>query len=485
MQNDGWNFEHTYSKLPEIFYRPQCPTIAPAPQMVVFNHSLAQVLGLDASKLADRPEIFAGSVLPQGAVPISQAYAGFQFGHFNMLGDGRAVLLGEQISPEGRKFDIQLKGSGPTPFSRNGDGYAALLPMLREYIISEAMYHLGIPTTRSLAVVLTGKNVYREKILQGAVLTRVASSHIRVGTFDYISTFGTNEDIRTLADYSIQRHFPSIAKPESSDNNKYIKFFRAVCKLQASLISSWQLVGFIHGVMNTDNMAISGETIDYGPCAFMDSYDPDTVFSSIDTAGRYAYKNQPEIGAWNLSRLAEALLPSFHKDNSEAIELAKKEIEYYWDYYNKNWLSGMRAKLGITNEETNDTYLISELLKLLAENKLDYTNTFSTLSYPKKANQLSIEIPDFATWQNKWHSRLSRQPQNQHTISDIMQRHNPAIIPRNHRVEEALDAAEHGDFLVMHSLLAALAKPYETSEMYSQPPTPEVTACGYQTFCGT
>jgi len=367
--------------------------------------------------------------------------------------------------------------------------------MLREYIISEAMHHLGIPTTRSLAVVLTGKNVYREKVLQGAVLTRVASSHIRVGTFDYISAFGTMDNIRNLADYSIQRHFPKLERSESRNNNKYIKFLGEVCKLQASLISNWQLVGFIHGVMNTDNMAISGETIDYGPCAFMDSYDPDTVFSSIDTMGRYAYKNQPQIGAWNLSRLAQALLPLLHEEESKAIDLAKSEIEHYWDYYNKNWLSGMRAKLGITNEEIDDDGLVSELLGLMAEHKLDYTNTFHTLSltgnakypnddmYSNKASLLLNEIPSFATWQQKWQARLSRQPLNQHDILDIMQRHNPAIIPRNHHVEEALAAAEHENFTLIHDLLAALIKPYEESKIYSQPP--EIAACGYQTFCGT
>ncbi|MCL2571257.1 MAG: YdiU family protein [Defluviitaleaceae bacterium] len=478
MQNEGWNLEHSYKELPEVFYRNQNPEIAPAPQMIIFNHNLAESLGLDSSKLESRPEIFAGSALPHGAMPISQAYAGFQFGHFAMLGDGRAVLLGEQITPDGNRFDIQLKGSGPTHFSQNGDGYAALLPMLREYIISEAMYYLGIPTTRSLAVALTGKNVLRETVLKGAVLTRVASSHIRVGTFDYISSFGKMENTHNLADYCIWRHFPELEKAGHKDN-KYIRFFRAVAKRQASLIAKWQLVGFIHGVMNTDNMAISGETIDYGPCAFMNSYDPDTVFSSIDKMGRYSYNNQPKIGAWNLSRLAEALLPLFHEEENKAIELANKEIEYYWECYNKNWLSGMRAKLGITNEETEDTSLITELLELMWAHKLDYTNTFRALSYPIPLS----EIPDFSAWQTKWQSRLSRQPQSQNDVSDIMQKHNPAIIPRNHRVEEALAAAENEDFTIMHKLLAALSKPYEDCKIYSQPPEP--TGCKYKTFCGT
>ena len=434
----------------------------PAPQMVIFNQSLAKELGLNAVELMKVPDIFAGNMLPPNAKPISQAYAGYQFGHFNMLGDGRAVLLGEQITPSNHRYDIQLKGSGLTPFSRGGDGYAALLPMLREYIISEAMFSLGIPTTRSLAVVLTGKDVIREKVLKGAVLTRVASSHIRVGTFNYISTYGTPEDTRILADYSIQRHFPDI----QSEENKYILFFRKVAKLQAYLIANWQLVGFVHGVMNTDNMAISGETIDFGPCAFMDAYNPKTVFSSIDTRGRYAYGNQPKIGAWNLSRLAESLFPLFHEN--EAVDA----IEYYWECYNEAWMTGMRAKLGIANEEEGDIALIAELLDLMAEHRLDYTNTFRTLS--------STPMSELSTWYDKWQARLERQEEN---ASDIMRTHNPAIIPRNYRVEEALVVAENGDLTVLYSLLSALSKPFEDNEKYAQPPKP--TSCRYKTFCGT
>jgi len=471
MQTEGWNLEHTYTKLPKIFYHYQSPTTSPIPQMAIFNHSLAQSLGLDSRKLEHSPEIFAGSVLPHGAEPISQAYAGYQFGHFVMLGDGRAVLLGEQITPDGRRFDIQLKGSGPTPFSHNGDGYAALAPMLREYIISEVMHYLGIPTTRSLSVALTGRDIYRQKALKGAVLTRVASSHIRVGTFDYVSAFGTVDDTKKLADYSIHRHYPGAS---------YVEFLREVAKRQASLIASWQLVGFIHGVMNTDNMAISGETIDYGPCAFMDSYDPSTVFSSIDTAGRYSYKNQPSIGAWNLSRFAEALLPLIHNEKNKAIELANGSIEYYWECYEKFWLSGMRNKIGITNEEQQDIDLISELLQIMETHKLDFTNTFRNLPYPTN------DIHDLISWQKKWQTRLSRQPKTEEDIVTIMKMNNPAIIPRNHQVEEALAAAEHGDMSITHHLLSALRNPYEESDIhniYSLPP--KSTACKYQTFCGT
>ena len=480
MQNEGWNLEHTYTKLPKVFYRNQKPKPAPTPQMYIFNHQLAKTLGLDSEKLCVSPQIFAGSELPYGAKPISQAYAGYQFGHFNMLGDGRAVVLGEQITPNGSRFDVQLKGSGPTPFSRRGDGYAALLPMLREYIVSEAMFYLGIPTTRSLAVALTGRDVFRENVLQGAVLTRIASSHIRVGTFNYIASFGTYEDTQLLVDYCIWRHFPELKNLE----NRFILLLREVAKLQAKLIAKWQLVGFIHGVMNTDNMAISGETIDYGPCAFMDIYNPETVFSSIDTEGRYAFKNQPKMGAWNLSRFAESLIPLLNTNKNKAVELAKEEISHYWECYNDNWITGMKTKLGITNSEPEDDKLISELLDLMATYKLDYTNTFRTLCFPINETNSLLEIPEFVSWQKKWTARLNRQPLNQHQITDIMKQHNPAVIPRNHRVEEALASADEGDISKTHNLLATLSTPYEDSEIYSLPPSNE-TCNGYQTFCGT
>jgi len=463
MQNNNWNLEHTYTELPPMFFRNQKPEAAPAPQMVVFNHELAKTLGLPEDLQA-----FAGLTLPPGAKPISQAYAGYQFGHFAMLGDGRAVLLGEQITRDGRRFDIQLKGAGVTPFSRRGDGYAALMPMLREYIISEAMFHLGIPTTRSLAVVLTGKNVMRETVLKGAVLTRVAASHIRVGTFDYVAAYGTHEDVRLLADYSIRRHFPEI-----DGEDKYLLFLREVIKRQAHLIAQWQLVGFIHGVMNTDNMAISGETIDYGPCAFMDVYDPDTVFSSIDTHGRYAYKNQPGIGAWNLSRLAESLLPLLHEDKDKGVELAQNEISQYLEYYNENWCAGMRLKLGLANSEPEDATLFAELLDLMTRHKLDYTNTFRALAFME-------EIPALTPWHKKWLTRLTRQ-----ATTATMKDHNPAIIPRNHRVEEALAAADDGDISVMFDLLDVLRQPYEKHEKSRKYSQPYQGRCEYRTFCGT
>jgi uncharacterized protein YdiU (UPF0061 family) len=431
-----WNLQQSYTGLPKIFYRGQKPSTARNPEMVLFNHALARDLGLD--ELKDAPEVFSGSKLPEGAEPISQAYAGYQFGYFSMLGDGRAVLLGEQAAPDGSRIDIQLKGSGRTPFSRGGDGLAALGPMLREYIISEAMHHLGIPTTRSLAVAATGEKVYRERALPGAVLTRTASSHIRAGTFHYASAYGTTEDVRSLADYSIRRHSPKLQNQEG----RYLLFFREICARQASLIAKWQLVGFVHGVMNTDNMAVSGETIDYGPCAFMDRYDPDTVFSSIDTEGRYAYKNQPVIGAWNLARLAEDLLPLFHADEKRAVELAHEELERYWDSYNKHRLSGMRAKFGFAGEREGDAERVAEQLALMARDRLDFTSTFR-----------------------------AKNPAN------------PAVIPRNHHVEEALEAAERGDLTLVNGLLEAVRNPYEESEKYSRPP--EQFSCGYKTFCGT
>ena len=478
MSIEGWNLEHTYTELPQIFYQSQSPTEVPAPEMVVFNHELARRLGLNADKLAGAPEIFAGAKLPAGAKPIAQAYAGYQYGHFTMLGDGRAVLLGEQITLDGNRFDIQLKGCGRTPYSRRGDGLAALSPMLREYIISEAMFALGIPTTRSLAVALTGGDVIRERVLQGAVLTRVASSHIRVGTFDFVSAYGGKEDLQSLADYCILRHFP----PAQTHDNKYLSLMREVCRLQAALIAKWQLVGFVHGVMNTDNMAISGESIDYGPCAFMDVYHPDTVFSSIDTFGRYAYKNQPAIGAWNLSRFAESLLPLLDEDQDKAIELARAEIENYWERYHENWLAGMRAKLGLTGEEPEDASLIAQLLDLMKEHKLDFTNTFRALSFASREDSPLPGMPELTGWSEQWRARLRRGQQNQALAEEQMKSHNPAVIPRNHHVEEALSASEEGNLSVMESLLSALRSPYEESEAYSRPPA---AVCGYKTFCGT
>lgn len=477
MEQGKWNFNNSYTKLPKIFYTHQPPTTVRAPKLIILNHSLASSLGVPLDL-----NVFAGNEIPKGAEPLAQAYAGHQFGYFTMLGDGRAILLGEQITDSGERFDIQLKGSGRTPYSRGGDGRAALGPMLREYIISEAMHELGIPTTRSLAVVTTGETITREEYLPGAVLTRVAASHIRVGTFEYASRFGTSEDVRCLADYTIKRHFPSIATLE----NKYLQLLREVIKRQASLISKWQLVGFIHGVMNTDNMAISGETIDYGPCAFMDVYDPTTVFSSIDTHGRYSYENQPKMAVWNLARFAETLLPFLHDDKNKAVSIAQEELAKFESLYQEHWLSGMRAKLGLYNNEVEDLSLIKDILQLMQQHKADYTKTLQSLTFDKNDGQNLFSSPDYHHWHERWQARLSRQSISKDESKELMKSHNPAIIPRNHRVEEALAAANEGDLSKMHKLLDALKNPYRYTpeqEEFSTLPAPEL--CHYKTFCGT
>jgi len=476
----SWNLKNSYAELPEFFYSKINLSKVSSPKLVVLNNELAEYLGLDINELQSEEGVsyFAGNSVPKGSIPIAQAYAGHQFGYFTMLGDGRAMLLGEQITPNG-KYDIQLKGSGRTPYSRGGDGRATLGPMLREYIVSEAMHALDIPTSRSLAVVTTGEPVIREKILKVAILTRVASSHIRVGTFEYAANFGTEENVRQLADYTIDRHYKEIEK----DDFPYLSFLKEVVKRQASLIAKWQLVGFIHGVMNTDNMALSGETIDYGPCAFMDAYNPDTVFSSIDTYGRYAYKNQPKIAVWNLSRFAETLLPLLHEKNDKAIKLAQDAVAEFYELYHNNWISGMRKKLGIFNEEAEDEALIEELLYIMHKNNEDYTNTFIKLTFGNTLN----DSAEYKEWHNKWQARLQRQNKTKDELLELMKNSNPAVIPRNHRVEEALRAAEENeDYSVMDKLVSVLKRPFAHSadqKEYAELPPPSF--CNYRTFCGT
>ncbi|PDZ70984.1 hypothetical protein CN568_22190 [Bacillus pseudomycoides] len=481
----GWNLDNSYARLPESFFSTLCPTPVGLPKLIILNHPVATSLGLNIEELQseDGVAVLAGNRIPEGSIPLAQAYAGHQFGHFNMLGDGRALLIGEQITPSGERFDIQLKGSGRTPYSRRGDGRAALGPMLREYIISEAMHALGIPTTRSLAIVSTGELIIRETALPGAILTRVASSHIRVGTFQYAAASGSVEELKILADYTIKRHFPAI----QSQENPYLALLQEVMKQQASLIAKWQLVGFIHGVMNTDNMTISGETIDYGPCAFMDEYDPATVFSSIDTQGRYAYGNQPYIGVWNLARFAESLLPILHTDLEQAVQIAQNAISDFGTLYEKHWLAGMRTKLGIFNEEAEDKALIDELLKIMEKYRADYTNTFLALTFGTHKDTDLFKSQEFTKWNEKWQARLSRQEESKSSSHQLMRDTNPAIIPRNHRVEEALDAAvKQGNYSVMEQLLVVLSNPYahspEQSE-YCTPPAP--SSRPYRTFCGT
>ncbi|RXZ79377.1 YdiU family protein [Paenibacillaceae bacterium] len=481
----GWNFDNSYAALSDSLFSLVSPTPVRSPGLVIFNDALAGELGLNAVVLRsdDGVAVLAGNRLPEGAESLAQAYAGHQFGHFTKLGDGRAILLGEQITPQGERFDIQLKGPGRTPYSRGGDGRATLGPMLREYIISEAIYALGIPTTRSLAVVTTGEPVFRETALPGAILTRVAASHLRVGTFQYVSNWGTAEELMQLVDYALARHYPEAVPGD----NRPLTLLKEVIGRQAALIASWQLVGFIHGVMNTDNMTISGETIDYGPCAFMDVYDPATVFSSIDAQGRYAYGNQPRIGAWNLARLAEALLPVLHHDEAEAIKLAEEAIGGYSDLFYGNWIKGMRAKLGLYDEESEDEALIHDLLVIMKEAGADYTNTFRALTMGRLEPAALQASAEFAPWHERWQARLGRQQESADAARQLMQRSNPAVIPRNYRVEEALAAAvERSDYSVMERLLQALSSPYaysEAQEEYAAPP--EANSSPYQTFCGT
>lgn len=484
LSETGWNFDNSYARLPQTFFTSQNPTPVHSPKIAVFNKQMAASLGLNVKTLQseDGAAIFAGNNIPDGALPLAEAYAGHQFGHFTMLGDGRAVLLGEQITPTGERFDIQLKGSGRTPYSRGGDGRAALGPMLREYIISEAMHGLGIPTTRSLAVVTTGEEIARESYLPGAILTRIAASHLRVGTFQYGARWGTEEELRTLADYAIKRHYPEI----EDDENRYLTFLQEVIKRQAMLIAKWQLVGFIHGVMNTDNMTISGETIDYGPCAFMDTYDPATVFSSIDREGRYAYGNQPNIGVWNLARLAEALLPLLHENQEEAVKLAQDKLSDFAQIFESNWLKGMRTKLGLFNEEEQDKPLIKDLLDMMQKHGADYTNTFRALTIDKPEDTNLHGTTEFTEWYKRWEERLGRQGESMDASKMLMRSSNPAVIPRNHRVEEALEAANNGDYSVMERLLEALTNPYAYSpEQTDYIALPAPSPRPYRTFCGT
>ena len=400
----GWHFDNTYSRLPDSFISTTNPIPVKSPELLILNDNLAKKIGLDFSLIdkKDLSNLFSGNILPKGSKSISQAYAGHQFGYFTMLGDGRAVLIGEHISKNNERFDIQFKGSGKTPFSRNGDGRAALGPMLREYIISEAMFHLKIPTTRSLAVVKTGENVVRESLLKGAILTRVASSHLRVGTFQYIAARKNDDELKTLVNYTIDRHYPNI----KNSKNQALDLLKVLIEKQTNLVIKWMSVGFIHGVMNTDNMAISGETIDYGPCAFMDTYDPQTVFSSIDQLGRYAYFNQPSITKWNLARFAESLIPLIDDNKEKAIKIATDIINTFEINYEIKWLSMMREKLGLLNEDAKDQVLILDLLTWMHQNKVDYTNTFCFLMNEKVEDNKIYNDENFLVWKKKWKERL-------------------------------------------------------------------------------
>ena len=485
-------FQHSYGALPNRFYTRVEPTPVANPQLVVFNTPLAEDLGLEANTIEPHaPALFSGNHPPEDANPISMAYAGHQFGAFvPRLGDGRAILLGELRDRDGVLRDVQLKGAGLTQFSRNGDGRAVIGPMLREYLISEAMHALGIPTTRSLAVVTTGERVYRDEPLPGAILTRVAASHVRVGTFQYFAARGDQDGLRELLEYVIARHYPTAREADSPA----LAVLKAVTQRQVALITRWMLVGFIHGVMNTDNMAISGETIDYGPCAFMDEYDPKTVFSSIDHSGRYAYANQPAIAQWNLARFAETLLALIDPDLEKAVGLATEVVAPFIEQFDSLFLAGMSGKLGLSSALDGDAELIRDLLTTMQHSHADFTLTFRRLALMAEnpagrsgVRELFSATSDIDRWLESWQKRLERDPQTAAARVASMRAANPAFIPRNHRVEAALHAAEGGDYAPFRKLLSILQRPYddqpEAAAEYGQPPQPSERVL--QTFCGT
>jgi serine/tyrosine/threonine adenylyltransferase len=490
---DLFQFDNTYARELQGFYVPWTPTAVSAPRLLRINESLASELDVDAGMLNSDygARIFSGSEVPVGATPLAQAYAGHQFGRFSpQLGDGRAVLLGEVLDRRGQRRDIALKGSGRTAFSRGGDGKAAVGPMLREYLISEAMHALGIPTTRVLAVVETGEQVVRERLLPGAVLARVAASHVRVGTFQFFAARGEDDKLRTLADYVIARHDPHLQGVE----DRYLALLRAVTERQASLVAQWMCVGFIHGVMNTDNMALSGETIDYGPCAFMEGFNPATVFSSIDTGGRYAYGNQPGIAAWNLARFAETLLPLIDTESTErAIHLATEVVQSFPELYGVCCLNGMRAKLGLTAANEGDLDLANEWLALLEQQRVDYTLAWRRLAEAATGNVeplacLFADSKSLLGWLDRWRRRTAQETISPELRGHVMRQVNPVYIPRNQRVEEALSAAsDRSDLTLFEQLLAVIARPFEERpglEQYTEPAPPEF-AGSYKTFCGT
>jgi uncharacterized protein YdiU (UPF0061 family) len=489
-------FKNSYYNLGQGFYQSIKPVPVNNPELIIYNQALANKLGLSetALGLAD-PAIFAGNQIPKDVQPIAMAYSGHQFGHFTpMLGDGRAVLLGQVESPDGRSFDIHMKGTGKTAFSRNGDGRAALGPVLREYLVSEAMARLGVPTTRALAAVSTGEAVYRERILPGGVITRVAASFVRIGTFEYFTSRNDMAGVTRLADYVIENHYPHL---QESDN-PYLGLLDTVIEGQAALIAQWMLLGFIHGVMNTDNMSVTCETIDYGPCAFMDHFAHDRVFSSIDRHGRYAYNNQPNIGLWNLIRLTECLLPLIDADTEAAVKIAHGQLEKYNSLYRNHWLTGMRAKFGLHAEFDDDRTLINDLFAIMERGNADFTLTFYHLSrldikhHGSTANDdaflaLFDDTDAIVQWLAKWRERLAREASDDGARKAMMQRVNPAYIPRNHLIEAAIRAAEdHGDLAMFHDLHNVLQRPYEVQpdkDAYMQPPQPHEVV--HQTFCGT
>ena len=480
LSDSGWNLQSSYTQISDKLFSELKPDAVTNPSTVIVNNELAEKLGLNLKGISeeDLSNLFSGNSLPHGSKPFAQAYAGHQFGQFTILGDGRAHIVGEQVTPDCEIFDIQYKGSGRTPYSRGGDGKAALGPMLREYLISEAMYYLGIPTTRSLAVVETGEKVYREVPLKGSILTRVASSHIRIGTFQFLAAHKDYEGMKSLLDFSIKRHFSNLKFSE----NLAIEFIKAVMQKQINLMVEWMRVGFIHGVMNTDNSTISGETIDYGPCAFMDHYDANTVFSSIDTQGRYSFANQPSIIQWNLVRLAECLLPLIDKDEKRSIEIAQNLINTFSSLFKDKWLQMMKKKLGIKDQSEDDEELINNLIKWMQQKKPDFTNTFCNLMNYDHADDEEFEDDEFNNWKREWKKRVESKE-----YLDVMISCNPTLITRNYLVEEALSEAEtDGKFDKFNELNEIISSPYQLKKVnikYLE--SPSKTNIPYKTFCGT
>ena len=479
----NWNFDNSYSRLSNAFKEHIKPVAVKNPELVLLNEDLAKELNLDFTTI-DRNELsalFCGNNLPEGSNAIAQAYAGHQFGHFTMLGDGRAVLIGEHLTNNNKRYDIQFKGSGKTAFSRNGDGRAALGPMLREYLISEAMHNLSVPSTRSLAVAKTGETIIRDTPLQGAILTRVASSHIRVGTFQYIAARDKKDELEILLNYVVNRHYPEI----ENSKNKALDLLKILIDKQIDLVVNWMRVGFIHGVMNTDNMTISGETIDYGPCAFMDTYDPKTVYSSIDKMGRYAYCNQPAVTKWNLSRFAECLIPLIHENNEIAIKSATELIDTFGEKYEEKWLNMMRKKLGLLGIDNKDKLLIVDLLTWMHQNKVDYTNTFCHLMNFKEYDEEIYKDNNFKNWKKNWQERLKLNNNNPVKYIKLMRSVNPLVIPRNHKVEKSLENAYNNNFEPLIELLEILKKPFMQQENISDYLKMDGSSKEYKTFCGT
>ena len=481
LQNNIFNFENTYMNLPDEFHSYVKPRKVISPKLAIFNEDLSTELGFNFSsfKPEDISNLLSGNIIPEGSSLIAQAYAGHQFGHFTILGDGRAILLGEHVLGD-KRFDIQFKGSGPTPYSRSGDGLAAIGPMMREYIISEAMHYLNIPTCRSLAVVETGEDVIREQKYPGAILTRISKSHIRVGTFQFAVIQEDKDLVNKLFNYTIERHFPNLIESKS----KALNFLYTIIEQQADLVTNWMRIGFIHGVMNTDNVALSGETIDYGPCAFMDNYDPKTVFSSIDRFGRYSFSNQPPITKWNLARFAECLIPLINKNEDTAIKIASETINNFQNIYEEKWLNMMRDKLGFFGEDKNDKKIIEDLLNWMEQNKADYTNTFCYLMNNDSINNKIYKDQKFLAWIKNWKNRILINNGSIEKSLKLMKNTNPIVIPRNHKVEEALLTATGNNLDNFNNLLSVLENPYNNLQNINKFQSPSSNN-NYQTYCGT